>query len=181
VSSPNKESDQRSPDASDALGALHDAKYLNLESYRRSGASVRTPVWFAASSENSPASDIRTFFLYSTADSGKAKRIRRCASVRVAACDVRGKVSAPWTDARAEDGDPRLISAILRDVGKALIKVEPSIDHETPITSLLDDLPEIADCEPTVPVEAHDDHWPKTGRDPEKADALDGLPDRVLI
>jgi uncharacterized protein len=100
LNSPNKESPQRS--ASDALNALHDAKYLNLESYRRDGTGVLTPVWFAAGSVDFPNSDNPKLYVYTTADSGKAKRIRRCRSVKIAVCDVLGRVIARCTDALAE-------------------------------------------------------------------------------
>jgi PPOX class probable F420-dependent enzyme len=102
VNSPTKESGQQSSDASATLSALHDAKYLNLESYRRDGTGVLTPVWFAAGSVDFPNSDNRKLYVYTTADSGKARRIRRCRSVKIAACDVRGRVIAQWTDALAE-------------------------------------------------------------------------------
>jgi PPOX class probable F420-dependent enzyme len=102
VNSQKKESGQQSSDVSDALGALHDAKYLSLESYRRSGTGVRTPVWFAAGAEDFTNSDNRKLYVYTTADSGKAKRVRRCSTVRIAACDLRGRATAPWTDAVAE-------------------------------------------------------------------------------
>ena len=102
VNSPKEESGRQSSDASDALGALHDAKFLNLESYRRDGTGVLTPVWFAVVAEDFPKSDNRKLYVYSIADSGKAKRIRRCGTTRIAACDLRGRVIAPWVDAVAE-------------------------------------------------------------------------------
>jgi PPOX class probable F420-dependent enzyme len=102
VNSPKEESGQQPSDALGALNALHDAKYLSLESYRQSGAAVRTPVWFVAGPGDSRNSDIRRLYVYTTADSGKARRIRRCGSVRIAACNVRGKVTASWSDALAE-------------------------------------------------------------------------------
>lgn len=100
--SPKGESEQQPSDVSGALIALRDAKYLNLESYRRNGTGVRTPIWFAASPGDFANPTMEKLYVYSTADSGKAKRIRRCGRVRIAACDVRGKVTAPWTEAVAE-------------------------------------------------------------------------------
>jgi PPOX class probable F420-dependent enzyme len=41
-------------------------------------------------------------YVYSTFDSGKAKRIRNNGRVRVAPCDVRGKLLGEWVEARAE-------------------------------------------------------------------------------
>jgi PPOX class probable F420-dependent enzyme len=76
------------------MSAFDGKKYLSLETYRKSGKAVRTPVWFAA--------DTNRIYVYSTADSGKAKRIRLTPSVRIAPCDIRGNVTGPWIDARAE-------------------------------------------------------------------------------
>jgi PPOX class probable F420-dependent enzyme len=74
-------------------------KYLNLESFRKNGQGVRTPVWFAGDpATGSP----QRLYVYSEAESGKAKRIRRESRVRIAPCDMRGKLLGEWIDARAE-------------------------------------------------------------------------------
>ena len=73
-------------------------KYLSLETYRKTGAGVRTPVWFAAAPDE-PGGPV--LYVYSTADSGKAKRIRRSGSVRIAPCDARGRVTGDWIAAHA--------------------------------------------------------------------------------
>src|ERR1700681_4817106 len=81
------------------FASLQGRKYLNLETFRKNGQGVRTPVWFAAE----PSAGVpQTLYVYSTADSGKAKRIRNDSRVRVAACDVRGKLLGEWVEARAE-------------------------------------------------------------------------------
>jgi PPOX class probable F420-dependent enzyme len=41
-------------------------------------------------------------YVYSEADSGKAKRIRRNSQVIIAACDMRGKLLSDWIEAKAE-------------------------------------------------------------------------------
>ena len=69
------------------------AKYLSLETFRRTGQGVRTPVWFAARPD--------ILYIYTLAASGKAKRIRRDSRVRIAPCDARGKVTGGWLDAHA--------------------------------------------------------------------------------
>jgi len=79
----------------DAAVALAGKKYLALETYRKNGTGVRTPVWFASA----PGGEL---YVYTIADSGKAKRIRRSAVVKIAPCDVRGKPTGQWLDARAE-------------------------------------------------------------------------------
>jgi uncharacterized protein len=74
-------------------------KYLNLESFRKNGLGVRTPVWFAA---DPPSGAPQKLYVYSEADSGKAKRIRHNSQVRVAPCDMRGRLLGDWVDGRAE-------------------------------------------------------------------------------
>jgi PPOX class probable F420-dependent enzyme len=96
------ETEPQPSDASGALITLRHAKYLNLESYRRNGTGVRTPIWFAASPGDFTDPTMEKLYVYSIADSGKAKRIRRCGRIRIAACDLRGHATAPWTDAFAE-------------------------------------------------------------------------------
>jgi len=68
-------------------------KYLNLETRRRSGATVATPVWFAESGGN--------LYVYSLASAGKVKRIRNDPVVRIAPCDMRGGLLGDWQPARA--------------------------------------------------------------------------------
>jgi uncharacterized protein len=74
-------------------------KYISVETFRKSGEGVKTPVWFAETALDTPAP---VLYVYSTGDSGKAKRIRNNSRVRVAPCDMRGNVSGVWLDARAE-------------------------------------------------------------------------------
>jgi uncharacterized protein len=86
----------------DALAQFARAKYISLETFRKTGVGVRTPVWFAA---DPAASDI--FYVYSEADAGKVKRIRNNAHIRVAPCDMRGNLRGAWVDgqARIVDGE----------------------------------------------------------------------------
>ena len=42
-----------------------------------------------------------TFYVFSAGDAGKVKRIRLTSKARVAACDVRGKLTGDWADAKA--------------------------------------------------------------------------------
>src|SRR5260370_8452587 len=82
------------------FASLQGRKYLNIETFRKNGQGVRTPVWFAEEPENGAAEKL---YVYSTSDSGKAKRIRNNGRVRVAPCDVRGKLLGEWVGTRAED------------------------------------------------------------------------------
>ena len=85
-----------------ALADLDRHRYMSLATYRRSGAEVATPVWFAAAGGR--------LYLVSAGEAGKVKRIRHTPRVRVAPCDVRGGVQGPWQDATAHlVTDPALI------------------------------------------------------------------------
>src|SRR5438094_4756752 len=68
-------------------------KYLDLETYRKSGKPVVTPVWFAEHAG--------TFYTYSVADAGKVKRIRNNPKVRIVPCDMRGTPQGTWVEAKA--------------------------------------------------------------------------------
>jgi hypothetical protein len=75
------------------LGQFVHQKYLNLETYKKTGTPVATPVWFAEEKD--------TFYIYSLAHAGKVKRIRNNQKVRIVPCDVRGKPKGEWVEAKA--------------------------------------------------------------------------------
>ena len=81
------------------LTALAAERYLNLETYRRTGQPVATPVWFVV--------DRGVIYVYSLADAGKVKRIRNNSRVRIAPCDARGGLKGPWVDGTARIADDR--------------------------------------------------------------------------
>jgi PPOX class probable F420-dependent enzyme len=81
------------------FASLQGRKYLNIETFRKNGQGVRTPVWFAGEPEQGAPEKL---YVYSTADSGKAKRIRNNSHVRVAPSDMRGKLLGESVEARAE-------------------------------------------------------------------------------
>ena len=75
------------------LAQFEGKKYLSIETYRKSGDPVRTPVWFV---EDNCVLYVRT------ADStGKFKRIQNNPSVKIAPCDNRGNVKGYWLGAEA--------------------------------------------------------------------------------
>ncbi len=77
-------------------------KYLNLETFRKNGTGVKTPVWFAADPSASLNSNDPKLYVYTIGVSGKVKRIRNNPRVKIAPCDMRGRVFGEWMDARAE-------------------------------------------------------------------------------
>jgi len=76
-----------------ALSPFAGRNYISLESFRKNGKGVAVPVWFAE--------EDGTLYVYSEAASGKVKRIRNNPRVRVAPCDMRGRVKGDWVDATA--------------------------------------------------------------------------------
>ncbi|MDP9263583.1 MAG: PPOX class F420-dependent oxidoreductase [Acidobacteriota bacterium] len=78
------------------LAQFADHKYLNLETYRKTGAAVRTPLWFAQDEAEG------VLYVYSEASSGKVKRIRNNPRVHVVPSTMRGAPQGEWVEARAE-------------------------------------------------------------------------------
>jgi uncharacterized protein len=77
-------------------------KYLNLETFKKNGEGVKTPVWFAADPSVGLDSSDAKLYVYTIGVSGKVKRIRNNNRVRVAPCNARGGLLGEWVDARAE-------------------------------------------------------------------------------
>ena len=68
-------------------------KYLNLETYRKNGEGVWTPLWFVE--------EVGVFYAQTNAGTGKVKRIRRQPRVRLAPCDRRGRLEGEWVEGEA--------------------------------------------------------------------------------
>lgn len=71
------------------------SKYLSLGTWRKNGAVVDTPVWFAVGDDDA-------LYVFSSGDAGKVKRLRNSSKARVAPCSVSGKVSGDWIAANAK-------------------------------------------------------------------------------
>jgi PPOX class probable F420-dependent enzyme len=69
---------------------IADERYINLESFKKDGNGVKTPVWCAPLDGK--------IVVFTEGESFKVKRIRRDPHVRIAKCDVRGKVLGPWQE-----------------------------------------------------------------------------------
>jgi PPOX class probable F420-dependent enzyme len=75
------------------IAAFDRQRYMALATFRRSGAEVRTPVWFAALDGK--------IYLFTAGESGKVKRLRNSSRARVAPSDMRGRVRGVWWDVAA--------------------------------------------------------------------------------
>jgi hypothetical protein len=79
------------------LNQFKKQSYLNLETFRKSGLGVKTPVWFLE--------DDGVLYVRTGASSGKVKRIRNNSQVRVVPSGGRGEPRGEWVDARAALAD----------------------------------------------------------------------------
>lgn len=75
------------------LAQFEGQKYLSIETYRRNGEPVRTPVWFVESDG--------LLYVRTAESTGKYKRVRNNPSVKIAPCDSRGNVKGDWATAEA--------------------------------------------------------------------------------
>ncbi len=81
----------------DALAQFANQEYLNLESFKRDGTPVQTPLWFAE--------DDGLLYIYTLSNAWKIKRIRRNPRVRVVPCTMRGNITGQWVEAEAQIAD----------------------------------------------------------------------------
>jgi PPOX class probable F420-dependent enzyme len=84
-------------------------KYLNLESFTRDGTPVQTPVWCAE--------EHGVLYVYTLANAGQVKRIRRNPRIRIAPCTMRGTAIGPWVEAEAT-----IVDATTAAHGHALLR-----------------------------------------------------------
>ncbi len=72
---------------------LDTAQYINLESFKRNGDGVKTPVWAAPLDGR--------LVVFTEGKAYKVKRIRNNPKVRIAKCDVRGNLLGTWYEGSA--------------------------------------------------------------------------------
>lgn len=82
---------------SDKIAHLLEHKYINLETYKKSGKAVRTPVWFVILEDQ--------VFVITTKNTGKVKRIRNNQAVRIMPCGIRGEPKGDWVEGKARFAD----------------------------------------------------------------------------
>ncbi len=77
---------------------FNDARYINLETFKKNGKSVFTPVWFVI--ENG------FIFVVTRAGTGKVKRVRNNSNVRIVPSGFRGEPKGTWIGGTAEILNP---------------------------------------------------------------------------
>ena len=71
-----------------------DQKYINLETYKKDGTSIRTPVWFVI--------DKNLIYVITRESTGKVKRLRNNQNVRIVPCSFKGEPKNEWVKGAAE-------------------------------------------------------------------------------
>jgi PPOX class probable F420-dependent enzyme len=82
--------------------------FLNLESFRRNGLGMKTPVWFVQ--------DGGTFYVRTVAGSGKVKRVKNNGSIRIVPCEADGTPTGEWVSARAVESTDESTAELVRSL-----------------------------------------------------------------
>jgi PPOX class probable F420-dependent enzyme len=90
---------------------LDDESYMSLVTFRKDGSEVPTPVWFANIAGK--------LWVFTDGTSYKVKRLRKNPAVRVAACNMVGKVTGPWQDGTARIVEDESLIARAKDALRA--------------------------------------------------------------
>ena len=69
-------------------------KYINLETYKKDGTPIRTPVWFVIDND--------LIYVITMESTGKVKRLKNNQEVRIVSCSFKGKPKNGWVKAKAE-------------------------------------------------------------------------------
>ena len=72
----------------DRLSLFIDQKYVNLETYKKDGTPVRTPVWFMIDGD--------IVYVVTREKTGKVKRLKNNQNIRIVPCSFKGKPESEW-------------------------------------------------------------------------------------
>jgi uncharacterized protein len=120
----------------DAFKQFNRQQYLNLETFRKSGEGMQTPVWFVQDGE--------TLYVSTMENCGKVKRIRNNGRVNIAACKMNGKLSGSWIPAKAREiTDPEIEAKINKLLDKKYGLMKKLFDKQRVQKGLQDTILEI--------------------------------------
>jgi PPOX class probable F420-dependent enzyme len=96
---------------SNRLEQFNGKPFLNLESFRKNGQGVKTPVWFTQAGE--------VIYVRTVAGSGKVKRVRHNGSISIVPCEANGNPTGEWVQAEAvEVTDQETADLVARLLGE---------------------------------------------------------------
>jgi len=78
----------------DKLSMFLNQKYINLETYKKDGTPVRTPVWFVIDND--------LIFVITRDSTGKVKRLKNNQDVQIVSCSFKGEPKNEWIKGKAE-------------------------------------------------------------------------------
>jgi len=76
------------------LEEIESEKYISVETYRKNGDSVKTPVWFTIKDNQ--------IFVVTRDQTGKVKRLKNDTQVKIATCTIKGVIKGKWISGTAE-------------------------------------------------------------------------------
>ena len=85
---------------------MGDAQYINLETFKKDGTGVKTPVWVVKAADK--------LYVWTLGQSWKAKRIRHNSQVKICQSDARGTPQSNWVSGQAQILDEDDDMAIVR-------------------------------------------------------------------
>ena len=97
---------------SDRISTLSGHTYINLETYRRNGLAVATPVWFTIDDDN------KTIYVVTRTETGKVKRLRNNSKVRIVPSGMRGQPKGEWLNGKATFATPEQLERALKQRNK---------------------------------------------------------------
>ena len=78
----------------DKLSLFLDQKYVNLETYKKDGTPVRTPVWFMIDND--------IIYVITREKTGKVKRLKNNQNIRIVPCSFTGEFKNEWINGMAQ-------------------------------------------------------------------------------
>jgi uncharacterized protein len=94
------------------ISMLSGNAYINLETYRRNGRPVVTPVWFTIDHNN------KMIYIITRTGTGKVMRLRNNSKVRIVPCGMRGQPKGEWLNGRATFATPEQQEIALKQRNK---------------------------------------------------------------
>jgi PPOX class probable F420-dependent enzyme len=91
-----------------ALKQFEKQQYLSIETFRKSGNGVKTPVWFAQDGEK--------LYIWTESSSGKAKRVRNNSKVNIVPSRGDGAPLGDWIPASASYDDSSAAQQHVREL-----------------------------------------------------------------
>ncbi|MGC2569949.1 MAG: PPOX class F420-dependent oxidoreductase [Candidatus Nitrosopolaris sp.] len=91
---------------SDRISTLSGHAYMNLETYRKNGMGIATPVWFTIG-------DDKMIYVVTRTGTGKVKRLRNDSKVRIVPCNMRGQPKAEWLNGNGTFASPEQLKLAL--------------------------------------------------------------------